>query len=173
MTSNRQQLLTAMVHRTLNTGHENASLRADVDHAAIDRLLPIVDAEGGWIPEVMLAVDILVPLDADQRRRHGSAFFQIAPAVGMSKTPYVMAVACWDPAMADEAWEMVRQCYMPLRHALEKIGLWAPLSPTPPDGGAWLAVCLTPHITQLPDDRLSMLGDMERCIYWALVEAEE
>jgi hypothetical protein len=52
----------------------------------IGRLLPIVDAQEGDLPEVGLAVDIMTPLD-DQRRRLRGAATSSPPASACQRRP--------------------------------------------------------------------------------------
>ena len=70
----------------LNSDHVAETGREDVNQAVIGRLLPIVDAQEGDLPEVGLAVDIMTPLD-DQRRRLPGADRSSPPASACQRRP--------------------------------------------------------------------------------------
>ena len=70
----------------LNSDHVAETGREDVNQAVIGRLLPIVDAQEGDLPEVGLAVDIMTPLD-DQRRRLRGAATSSPPASACQRRP--------------------------------------------------------------------------------------
>lgn len=158
-------------HLTLNTGHVAATARSEVSAAVIDRLLPLVDADGGAVPGMEgVTVDLFRPLDDSGRsRRRGAAFFQIDPP-GVpqgSKTPMLMAIGCWREEMSAEAWEMMRKVAEPHRAVLGDAEVAAE-PPTVP----WLAALVLPWITVLPPADQEALGDLSRCLFWALVESE-
>jgi hypothetical protein len=156
-------------HYTANTGHIAETGRDEADQAVIDRLLPIVDAQEGDLSEFGLGIDIMTPLAEQRQRVAGAAFFQIGPAgERMSKAPYAMAVCCWRADREADAWAQFRQ--------IAEIGaaVW-PDRPEvlvePPDI-PWLAVNVLPHAMQLPPATRSVLGDLDRCLAWALIESE-
>jgi hypothetical protein len=156
-------------HYTANTGHVAEIDRDECDQAVIDRLLPIVDAQGGDLSEFGLGIDIMTPLAEQRQRVPGAAFFQIGPAgERMSKAPYVMAVCCWRADREADAWSQFRQ--------IAKIAAVAlPNRPAPPDDPPdipWLAVNLLPYAMQLPPATVPVLGDLGRCLAWALIESE-
>jgi len=160
---------TRLWHYTANTGHVAETSRDAVDQHAIDVLLPIVDAQEGDLPDLGIGIDIMTPIDAEHRRVPGAAFFQIEPAgERMSKTPYVMAVCCWRANREADAWAQFRQ--------LAGIGaeFWPdrPAALAEPPDIPWLAVHLLPAIAALPPATLPILGDLERCLAWALIESE-
>lgn len=157
-------------HLTLNTGHVAATSRDEVTQPVIDRLLPLIDTEGGPVPGMPgMSVDIHRPIDEPRGvARRGAAFFQIDPpeATQGSKTPMIMAVACWREDIAEEAWGMLRLV------AGAHPTLVAPgvldAAPSLP----WLAVLVLPWITAVDRRDQEALGDLERCLFWALVESE-
>jgi hypothetical protein len=156
-------------HYTRNSGNVAETGRDECDQAAIDLLLPIVDAQEGDLPSLGLGLDIMTPIDEQQHRVPGAAFFQIEPAgERMSKAPYAMAVCCWRADREADAWAQFRQ--------IAEIGaaVW-PDRPEvlvePPDI-PWLAVNVLPHAMQLPPATRSVLGDLDRCLAWALIESE-
>jgi hypothetical protein len=75
-------------HYTANTGHVAEIDRDECDQAVIDRLLPIVDAQGGDLSEFGLGIDIMTPLAEQRQRVPGAAFFQIGPAGGSSRSGF-------------------------------------------------------------------------------------
>lgn len=160
---------TQLWHYTANTDHVAETRRAEVDQHAIDVLLPIVDAQQGDLPDLGIGIDITTLVDTDHRRLPGAAFFQIEPTgERMSKAPYVMCVACWRADREADAWAQFRQ--------LVDIGaeFWPdrPGALAEPPDIPWLAVHLLPAIGTLPPATLPILGDLERCLTWALIESE-
>jgi hypothetical protein len=160
---------TVLHHLTLNTGHVARTARAEVGQETIDLLLPLIDAQNGTFVDLGLAFDVMCPLDNGGRPVPGAAFFQIAPTAGLSKQPYVMCIGCWKQSMSEEAWKQAVTMYRSQRAVLEPISLWRrPPTKTPPV--PWLAVMLMPYLIALDPERIGMLGDMERCLFWALAE---
>ena len=156
-------------HYTTNTGHVAETSRAAIDQHAIDILLPIVDAQEGDLLELNLGIDIMCPLDEQRRRLPGAAYFQIGPAgERMTPTPYVMAVACWRSEREADAWA---QFYQVARIGADAWPDRPAMLAEPPDI-PWLAVHLLPTITTLPPATLAVLGDLERCLAWALIESK-
>jgi hypothetical protein len=156
-------------HYTANTGDIAETGRDECHQAAIDLLMPIVDAQEGDLPELGLGIDIMTPRDAQRPRLPGAAFFQIGPAgERMSKSPYVMGVACWRAHREADAWAKFRE--------IAKIGAAAwpnrPTTLTEPPDIPWLAVNILPHAMRLPPETKPVLGDLGRCLAWALIESE-
>lgn len=153
-------------HLTLTTGHLRVSPRAEVSDDVIARLRPLVAAQEGPVPGMPgWFLDFMLPLDeATRQRKDGAAFFQIAQATGMSNTPAIIAVAAWDAAMADTAWSMAEQGYLPLMAVTG--GKPAPVQPELP----WLAVWLTPFALEANPEDVAAFGDLERCVFWTLAE---
>lgn len=156
----------ALHHRTLNTGHVANTPRADAAQPVIDQLLPLVDAGGGPVPGLP-GWHVAVIRSPDQP---GAAFFQLAQAPGLTRTPAVMAVACWRRPDHRVAWEQAVLGYRALHGPLSSLGLWHPPPPSPPPALPWLAVWLTPHLATIDPADLAALGDLERCVAWALAE---
>lgn len=161
---------TDLHHITLNTGHIARTARSDVQAHIIDRLLPILDAEGGPVPGLPgWHLDLFFPLDDRGTPQPGAAFFQIADEPGTSKRPAVMAVACWMDAMQAQAWGQALASYHAMRPALQACDFWHD-PPTKPPPLPWLAICLTPWINAAPVSDVQAFGDLERCIAWGLTE---
>jgi hypothetical protein len=156
-------------HYTANSGHVAETGRDAVDQDVIDRLLPIVDMQQGDLPELGLGIDVMSPLDPQWRRLPGAAFFQIAP-VGerMSKAPYVMAVACWRADREADAWAQ----FLGIAGICAEFWPRRPAVLDEPPDIPWLAVHLLPRIAELPPALLPVIGDLERCLAWALIESE-
>jgi hypothetical protein len=156
-------------HYTRNSGQVAETGRDECDQAAIDLLMPIVDAQEGDLPSLGLGIDIMTPIDEHRHRVPGAAFFQIQPASErMSKSPYVMAVCCWRADRAADAWAQFCE--------IAEIGADAwpdrPAILTEPPAIPWLAVNVLPHAMRLPPATLPALGDLGRCLAWALIESE-
>jgi hypothetical protein len=162
--------MTALWHYTANSGHVAQTGREDVDQAVIDRLLPIVLALEGDL--LGLGIDILLPTGEHPGAGFlpGTAFFQIGPAgERMSRHPYVMAIACWRADREARAWAQFRE--------IAEIGAEAwpnrPAALAEPPDIPWLAVNLLPHAAALSPEALMTIGDLERCLAWALIESEQ
>ena len=86
-------------------------------------------------------------------------------AAGIASS-YVMAVACWRADREADAWRQFCD--------LVDIGgkLWQHAQDREPPDLPWLAVHLLPYIAALSPETLMMLGDLERCLAWALIESE-
>ena len=133
--------------------------------------MPLIDAEGGAIPGIEgWFVDLLSPLDAQGAIRRGAAFFQIADEPGTSKRPVVMAFACWSHDMTEEVWQQVSLGYQAMRQPLQVSELWRD-PPSRPPAVPWLAVWLMPFLITADVETVALLGDLERCLAWALMEA--
>jgi hypothetical protein len=158
-----------LYHVTLNTGHVAETARAEVSQKAIDYLLPFVDNESGQFPQISIGFDIYRPLKEDGSARDGAAIFHIMPVPETSEITYAVCLGCWKADMTEGAWERLREVYVPWAPALRKFGLWKPMADAPPPV-PWLGVIILPTIVMLDQDRILMLGDMERCLFWALAE---
>lgn len=157
-----------LYHLTINTGH--LAVTSSVPQDILDRISAVVDAECGEIPGLSgWYLDILRPMSGDGRPIPGAAFFQIASEPGLSKMPAVMAMACWQPAAQAAAWQQAIMSYGALRASLIATRLWRE-PPRHPPTLPWLTVWLTPFIALAPPDIASALGDLERCVAWALMQ---
>ena len=151
-----------LYHLTVTTGHVHESARSEIAQHAIDKPLPVIDNEYGEFPGVGLAVDLYRPLDEVTRRpQDGAIIFHIQSLDG--KSIYVVGFGAWNETMSEATWEAVRE-----QARVAKV-----LGPIPADPPRvpWLAVMLTINIIELDKDRTLLLGDMERCLFWAAVEA--
>jgi hypothetical protein len=156
-------------HLTINTGDLHRSRRWEVQQHVIDFLLPLVDAEGAYFPGIELAFFIARNTDLNGTPIDGSAFFQIAPETGDCQTPYVMCIGCWLEEASETAWLQLGSVNLSQRAACEPLKIWKPLPPKRPPV-PWLGVVLTPFMARLDQERVGMLGDFERSLFWALAE---
>jgi len=146
-----------LTHLTSTTGHVARTPRADVADEVIALLAPIVAAGGGQVPHTP-------EWHLDLWPEAGWAAFQLARGPASSeagKRPYFMAVACWQEDVTPEAWAQAH-----------KLAQLAPPDQLPADPPPlpWLSVTLLPAVLLLPRERIGMLGDLERCVAWTLVE---
>lgn len=139
--------MTALAHLTLTTGHVRMSPRAEVADDTLAALRPIVAIGGGTVHGMTIALEPAAP--------GGRAF-----ALGWSPQPAVRCVLCWDSAHHDRWWTEA------LGYAGVTLAAFA-VQPVP-----WLAVALVPAAAiRCTRDQLCMLGDAERCVAWALLDA--
>lgn len=160
-------------HLTVASGHLATTGRDAVDGRIVDQLLPVIDAEGGAVPGMPhLWLDLWRPIGPGRRPVPGAAFFQIdqdgTGATRPSKRPVLMAFAAWMPAMSADAWSQVRQADAVHRRWLPS----APPLPATPPPLPWLTVFVTPAMTTLLPEEQMALGDLGRCLAWALIESE-
>jgi len=158
-----------LYHLTLNTGHVAQTPRSAVAQSVIDQLLPIIDADHGPVPGLPgWYLDFIFPLSTSGARIPGAAFFQIAKEPNLSKQPVVMAFAAWSDAMSQAAWSQVLTGYAPILASLPPGSARQPPAEPPPS--PWLAVWLTAAAT-LAGGVLPLLGDLEYCVAWAMIDA--
>jgi hypothetical protein len=155
-------MLTHINHLTLNSGHSRHSPREEVLRATLTMLKPIIKRQEGLLLPG-LYVDIMQPKEDPL----GAALMQFASSKEtIGKTPAVMAVACWEERRADVCWQQATGLYGPIRTMVGGDPL--PRMPAIP----WLTAWLTPFAATLQPGLLTAIGDAERCIAWALIEAE-
>ncbi len=146
--------MSTLAHLTLATGHLRMSPRAEVGPEALAILAPIVRAGAGLVPG-MPGVQITI-----RRPGSGQALIIIHAADGLT---YIVAGLAWSQDAADALWptliEMVRDAGA--AHSVLRR----------PDHLPWLAVALTPATVMLGREKIGMLGDLERCLAWAILEA--
>lgn len=158
-----------MTHHQLNFGHVETSHRIEVDVRALDHLLPLLDAGQGPVPGAPgwhLAVSR--PADAQGVPRPGAAMIQVGKAPGWSRYPVIIGIACWRDEMQHEAWAQVNAGYGALEEPLRVLGLWTMLPPLP--SLPWVATWATPWVAMADPTLSGMLGDLERCVAWALID---
>ncbi|MFH1924682.1 MAG: hypothetical protein ABIP48_32925 [Planctomycetota bacterium] len=133
-------------HYTLNTGHGRLTDRCEVADDVLDFLRPIVEAGGGDLPmglRVMLA-----------RGDTGSYLFMVFHG----EAPLVTCGLAVDDDRAAELWPallgLADQLHVPRPKR-------APPAP-------WLSIVMLPG---LASETVSMLGDLEWCLAWAILDA--
>lgn len=134
-------------HVTLNNGHLAITARGEITPEVIAWLAPMVQAGKGEPAGISFGID---------RRTDGSAL------VVIGRPPAVLCGVCWAQDRSAGAWsamiELMRSSGM----------MQAPDGPPP---APWLAVLTLPAMYQLPPETIAMLGDMERCLAWTLIES--
>lgn len=160
-----------LFHLTCNTGHVAATPRGDVAPEVIDQLLPVLDGEGGPVPGMPgWHIHFFTPRAPEGQIVPGGAAFQIAQGPGLKALATIIGVTCWHADMNALSWEMVQGGYSSVKAPLKQAGMWRPLRTVPPPL-PWLAVWMFPTIGLCDHRTVSMLGDLERCIAWTLMEA--
>lgn len=142
-------------HLTLNTGHVARTERADVADDVIALLHPLAQAGGAWLPGPQ-------PWWLEVAPHYGWAEFHIAsgPALSAGLRSYAACVGCWLPSA--DPWAVTTLAMLARVAGVA----WEPVPlPIP-----WLGVALTPEIAGLSPAAAGMLGDLERVIFWTIVE---
>lgn len=151
-----------IIHLTLNTWDSRVSPRSEVSDSIIETLRPLLTQETFDLP---IPEGCRVLLDKDRLR--GRAAFTIL----IRAQPIVTCTLAYE-SHDDAAWALASGTY---KRGLELIpeyqvsGFAKPL-PAKPTTAPWLAVQLWPGLAQLDRESVMMLGDMERCLAWALLE---
>lgn len=144
-----------LYHLTVNTGHVALTQRSDVANDVIEIMQSLLPSEHR--PEGYHWTKLPGPVEwwlrTDPTPTSGWALFVISPRPD-SDSPfgYARCVGVWDESKSIEAWDHV----------------WGgpEAVPTVP----WLAIVLGDHAADLPLDAISMLGDLERCVFWTLAD---
>jgi len=131
-------------HYTVQTGHSRRSRRDEVVAGVLEVLAPIVAAGGGVIGPDGLAVSITCT--------EGAAVYTLS----YRDIPVASAMLCWDGAANAEAWEAIT-------HGVTAVGAG-------PDSLPWLAAVVHDTAALAPMEVVTMCGDAERCIAWAILE---
>ena len=81
-----------------------------------------------------------------------------------------MAFCAWHQKTSDPTYAEAVRTFTQLKPVLAETDLWrAPPNLPPPT--PWLAVILLPTVSTLGIEQVAMLGDLERCLFWGIVEA--
>jgi len=144
---------TTLAHLTLNTGHVCNSPIYKVHERAIQALAPLVRAGGGAIPACPgWSCDIT----CDTK---GAAF-----SFSFRRIPVVLCTLAWDADNATELWAS----------AVDSIYLKSAELPDLPVSVPWLAVNLLPtSLVFCSASDMGMLGDLERCLAWAIIKTSK
>lgn len=138
----------SLAHVTLNTGNIVHSPRSGV-----------------W-PETMA---LLAPMIADGRGSPGGVPFLVAERseaaalVMLCDPPAVACGVCWSEERSTAAWQALIQ--LGAASGLRRVPDHIPAVP-------WLGVVVLPTALLLDPATLMSLGDLERCLAWALIEAD-
>jgi hypothetical protein len=143
---------THLAHLTLVTGDLRMSPRSEVSAEALRALSPLVSAGMGEIPG-------MPGLYAEIRRGQGQASITIGLANGQVA---LVAVLAWEPAGAQTSWGAIL--------SLARDGAAIATVLRQPDHLPWLAVTMAMPSATLSPEQLIMLGDLERCLAWAILE---
>lgn len=147
---------TPLVHYTLNSGHTNDSPRKDVGDDIIQLLAPIVDKRESPIPR----------LDDYQlwtTRTSGAALFTILRA--SNQEPLIHCALAWAKEGAQLLWPGFKQVYD------DAFGPWpGKIAAVMPARLPWLSVVLFPGCARVNPEHMYMMGDLERCIAWTILE---
>ncbi len=149
--------MTALCHLTMGTGHVTVATR---DDSLVARMLPIIDQQGGPLPELGGHVTCWP--------NKGAWAYQIADEAG-SKMPWLMAIVCWDKAAEPMAWQMALRLYKATSTGLPH-QIKAPKMPT---SLPWLAVATSIHMLELDEAVVERLGEVEAGLAWAIMEAAD
>lgn len=167
----RISALGAFHHLTANTGNVVMQPRSSADAETVRALIPLIKAEDGRVPSMPgWFIDFWFPLDSRHQKLSGGAAFQVADA-SMSTSPAVTGVACWRPDRSADAWAQATKNYGFLKPVWDMLGIWRPLPERPPQT-PWLVVWFLPTFVLIPWKTQMMFGAVERCVAWALAEAD-
>lgn len=143
-------------HVTLTTGDRRTSPRHEVGDAAITLLAPL-------LARVLAGETVDLPGVPDGYRLRGVGDGRGAAltVVGPSGLLVVTIAVAGDSSGAAALWRQVHEYAL----AGTPLGTRADAPPAPP----WCAVRVEPGALRHPD-ALEWLGDLERCLAWALIE---
>lgn len=137
-------------HVTMSTGNLVQSPRSGVQQETLDLLMPMLAAGHG--------VAAGIPFEI-VRRQPGSALLTIGAPPG------VLCGVCWDQERSADGWAAM----LAATHESGMRSLPAERPPVP-----WLAVTLLlPGAAAMSLETIMMLGDMERCLAWGLIEGAD
>lgn len=165
-------------HLTMNSGHVAETRRSDVKDGVVRLLRPIVRAAntstklhgGGRVPGgLLLHLDVwpgLADVVGQAITAPACGAFQVG-ATAMSKAPYVMGVVCGVDDHEETAWQMASMLMTRMLPAEVR-----PPRPPRPSSTPWVAVTVgVPILTGRVSPRtIALLGDLERCLAWAILE---
>ena len=92
-------------------------------------------------------------------------------ACGPAGVPAIECVVCWDKADSADAWRIVENLYLDLSDRAPDC-MAATATPQMPGQCPWLGVVILPSWWASPFARdAHWLGDAERCLAWAIIDA--
>lgn len=133
-------------HVTMMTGNLVQSPRSGVEQRTIDWLQPMLRAGQGEAAGIPFEI---------VRRLPGAALLTIG------SPPGVLCGVCWARERSDDGWAAM----LAASHETGARAFPAEQPPVP-----WLAVTILPGMLSMGFEVVGMLGDMERCLAWALIE---
>ena len=143
-----------LAHLTLNTGHLRNSPAHEVSPEVIDCLAPLVQAGGGPIPQCP-GWSCKITCDAT------GAFFEFS----QGQIPCIHCTLVWDAKEADELWSCASRSVFTVA---------AGISTKMPTTLPWLAVnLLLPSFIMCYATDLAVMGDLERCLAWTILQTSE
>lgn len=135
-------------HYTANTGHYSMQPRKDISQAALDYLAPIVTRSGEHVLHGGLR--LVIPEGGSK----GASSYMILSA--KNRNPLVLAALAWQPGtVSEQLWQSARDGIRTL--------------PEQPKGHPWLIVTLLPALDGEPADKIGLIGDLERCVAFAII----
>lgn len=140
-------------HLTMTSGHINLSPRSDVCDEAIALLTPIIRAGGGKVPidDGNIAIAIA-------RAKDGATIQILCDAI-----PCILCALAWRPDTSSQWWDK-------LLEIARLSDVIAPVLRQPP--APWLGVIILPTCVLLTREQMQMMGDLERCIAWTILEQQ-
>ena len=149
-----------LLHVTLNPGHSIASPRSAVGQDAMATLAPLLP-NGGQPPGPFSAFHVQIVNEAA-----GGAVFTVTRA----REPIVTGGVVWRPEAEAAVWSGLEGLYFQLNESLPALyphGAEA----RKPGSLPWLAVVTLPSLLNQARSDVGWLGDFERCLAWALIQA--
>lgn len=154
----------SLAHLTLNNGHARQSPRSEVGEDTLALLTPLVAAGGGVLPAPFDTYHLTVVREPEQP---GRATFTVAALP--EGNPLVTCFCCWQPQGEARFWAFVGAFIDGQRRDF-LAGFLPGGMPRRPQAVPWLAVLIWPGLALHPD-AVGWLGDLERCVAWALIPA--
>lgn len=151
--------MNTLAHLTLNTGHLRMSPRSEVSEEAIRALDPILAAGRGICPGLPTLTIVV------KQRQPGRTIILIGD---LRYGTALVAVVAWEEDAALHAWHSLATLARSQSHAIgESIGALEMPATLP-----WLAVHLASASAFLAPDVMAAIGDLERCLAWAILARE-
>ncbi len=148
-----------MQHYTLNTGHSRSSPRSEVRDDVIPIMAPLLEPGEHPVPWFGPDIRLVVPGGADAWL--GTVYEWNVPLVTIG----IAATA----QQANEIWPALESLYLQLTDRPPFAGIdWR--APRQPERLPWVAAVI---VGPMPAHVASMIGDFERCLAWAWVEAHD
>lgn len=138
-----------LAHYTAQTGHLRLQPEAEMDRSLLPLLTPLVASPGRRPIPHANGLHVIAPSQADAA---GCASYLIETT---DKQPVVIGLLGWSSS-AQALWGAA-------------VGWPGAQLPSSPVSLPWHAIILMPGIASLDKDTILMLGDIERCLAWAII----